>query len=53
MVPGGGFLPVHLPFLSDAPAFRHLEVVKVPAEDDVLGAEVGLSNLLLERGSVI
>ncbi len=53
VMPRGGFPLVHLPFPSGASAVRHLEVVKIPTEDDVVGAEVGLIDLLPELGFVI
>jgi hypothetical protein len=44
---------MHLPFPSGASTVRHLEVVKIPTEDDVVGVEVDLIDPLPELGSII
>jgi hypothetical protein len=37
---------MHLPFRGDASVVRHLKVIKIPAEDDVVRAEVNLNDPL-------
>ncbi len=52
-MPGGGFPPVYLPFANCALVIRHLLVVEVPPQDDVICFEVGLIDATPELGSAV